>query len=638
MIERDDEADICRLDVARWRLFSIETLQTLLGGSLIGLFLDLVGLPASLSANALFPAIGATFLFGVVVAVFFIRKSGAIVVTEAGIALPRRLGKAGVTVLSLGQIRSVFITRNFLVRSLVIEAGGGAFGFPTARLPDPDSLPRLRAALTQALDAHPDGKTLRDAMALSQAEAERRAGVLPVVSWAATAIIVLVHVWLHFSGRISNPLALADLGAMAPSLVWQGEWYRLVTANLLEPSVWRLLGDGLGLVLFGGYVERLVGWRHLLILLAGSALAGQLATSVCPGFGHAVSSGPAPAVFGLIGATAVIGNRFARAASGEYRLLSSNIMRLGVCLSVAILVHLTGRDFIGNGTGFLAGLLGTALLCRGRAEPAALRDTHWLTNESLLAASAVFAISLWADAIQPTDEARRLADDRAIVAALAAHPETDSVETAAVASAVVNDRDAPETLRRAAFHLVSRSCAAGQTMSGGATAAGGATDALEDTDDDSNLPPDLTSALIWPPAPMPPYFGKLLERLGAQSSPTIFGGGVSAGAPALRLGGGVIAINATSTIDRGGRLYALVRDGQGAIAGMLFIMIPPGFSGSQILPIPTSRGAPSTTPPPPLWTDSTTRLQVAVFDRRPCSLRGEVMGPSFYPMPESSAP
>jgi membrane associated rhomboid family serine protease len=634
MTETDDEAEICRIDILPPKIFSAETAQVLVAGFLIALVFVLLFHPTFHRTQELLTALGIRLMFGVLIAALFRRKTSAIVVTKAGITLPGGPWKASVLRLPLNRIRGIFVARRGLVRYLVIKTAKSSFAVPTARLPSPDALARLRAALDQALDAHPESASLRETIAVTQANAEWRAGVVPVASWTAIAVIVSVHVWLRAHGRATDLLALTNLGAMAPSLVWHGGWYRVFTANLIEASDWRLTGDCICLFVIGCFLERLVGSQHFLLLLAGSAVAAQLAAAALwPGIGLAISSGSGPAIFGLFGATAIIAIHFARRVPDTIPFPGRPFTMLAGYLALAAILHWNGGNWAANGAGFLTGLIGGELVCRGRADYASLRKTHSLASESLLVVCAVFAIALGTDAWHATSPAHRLTDTLIIAKDLSAHPETDPKAVSDFAVQVAKKRDAPGSLRHAAIPLASRSCAAGGIMASLTAAVEDASDTYGGVD---NPPADLATALFWPPDPMPPWFDKLLDRLGAESKPAILGDGNTPALPTLRLGGGVIGLEAPSAFERGAQLYALVRDSRGTIAGMIFIMVPPGFSGSQILPVPTSFRAPSTEPPPPLWTDKDTRLQLAVVDLRPCDNRGPVMGPSFYPNPKAS--
>jgi len=99
-------------------------------------------------------------------------------------------------------------------------------------------------------------------------------------------------------------------------------------------------------------------------------------------------------------------------------------------------------------------------------------------------------------------------------------------------------------------------------------------------------------------------------------------------APTIRLSDGVLHLTQAAPAPNGARLYAVLR-GRDGLAGVLFFCLPPGFSGTQILPLPGSFGQPATSAPPPLWTDKATTIDVVLFDRRGCFCDWPAMGPHF---------
>lgn len=90
--------------------------------------------------------------------------------------------------------------------------------------------------------------------------------------------------------------------------VAEGQWYRLVTSMFLHQELWHIAFNMLGLWWLGGPLESALGRARYLTLymisgLAGSALSYWLAASVQG------SLGASGAIFGLLGATAVLMRR-----------------------------------------------------------------------------------------------------------------------------------------------------------------------------------------------------------------------------------------------------------------------------------------------------------------------------------------
>ncbi|MFF0745032.1 rhomboid family intramembrane serine protease [Streptomyces sp. NPDC004111] len=95
---------------------------------------------------------------------------------------------------------------------------------------------------------------------------------------------------------------------MFSSGVAGGEWYRLFTAMFLHEAIWHIAFNMLGLWWLGGPLEAALGRARFLALylvsgLAGSALTYAVAAPNQP------SLGASGAIFGLLGATAVLMKR-----------------------------------------------------------------------------------------------------------------------------------------------------------------------------------------------------------------------------------------------------------------------------------------------------------------------------------------
>ncbi|MFD6414925.1 rhomboid family intramembrane serine protease [Streptomyces sp. NPDC060194] len=107
---------------------------------------------------------------------------------------------------------------------------------------------------------------------------------------------------LYLVGQAINPATLQVEG------VAQGEWYRLLTATFLHEDLVHIAFNMLALWVFGGMVERHLGRSRYLVLyllsgLGGSVLAYLVAAPNQP------SLGASGAVFGLLGAVAVLSRR-----------------------------------------------------------------------------------------------------------------------------------------------------------------------------------------------------------------------------------------------------------------------------------------------------------------------------------------
>ncbi|MBW4618702.1 MAG: rhomboid family intramembrane serine protease [Cyanosarcina radialis HA8281-LM2] len=111
-------------------------------------------------------------------------------------------------------------------------------------------------------------------------------------------------------GDIKNIEILYRLGALVPEVVWQGEWWRLLTATFLHYGWLHLSLNMLGLYFLGAFVESALGiWRYLLAYLisgVGSMLVITLVAVVAAPQEPQIVVGASGAIMGMIGVMAAI--------------------------------------------------------------------------------------------------------------------------------------------------------------------------------------------------------------------------------------------------------------------------------------------------------------------------------------------
>lgn len=146
--------------------------------------------------------------------------------------------------------------------------------------------------------------------------------------------------------------ALLAMGAGNGPAVRAGEAWRLVSSTFLHAGFGHLIGNMLGLYLFGAFCEHLFGRRFTFAAYVWAGVAGSLASAVRP----AVSVGASGAVFGLAG---LLGAALYR----RRHYLHAEEKRIGlVLLGWGMLTIFEGLrspyiDNLGHTGGFLAGLL-----------------------------------------------------------------------------------------------------------------------------------------------------------------------------------------------------------------------------------------------------------------------------------------
>ena len=99
---------------------------------------------------------------------------------------------------------------------------------------------------------------------------------------------------------------LDDFGALVPSLVRAGQWWRLVTFNFLHIGLMHLMFNSSALFSIGPQVEEAYGSLKFVFIYVGTGIASGIASYFFLPVGTAGASG---AIFGLIGVMAAYGYR-----------------------------------------------------------------------------------------------------------------------------------------------------------------------------------------------------------------------------------------------------------------------------------------------------------------------------------------
>ncbi|MFH8472240.1 rhomboid family intramembrane serine protease [Streptomyces sp. NPDC018000] len=132
-------------------------------------------------------------------------------------------------------------------------------------------------------------------------------------------INVAVYLAVLANGALVDELMLFGKG------VAEGQWYRLVTSMFLHQEMWHIMFNMLGLWWLGGPLEAALGRARFLALYMLSGLAGGALTYwlSAPVQGSLGASG---AIFGLMGATAVLMRRLNYDMRPVFVLLAVNLV------------------------------------------------------------------------------------------------------------------------------------------------------------------------------------------------------------------------------------------------------------------------------------------------------------------------
>jgi len=237
--------------------------------------------------------------------------------------------------------------RNFsyLARSFV---GGG------------EAVTELAASLRSRLAATPRGAELLREMDERDVLFVHAMMRRPVCTIGILVLLVVAYFWTSAQVAPDEPFGLARFGANVPALVTDGEWYRLLSANFLHAGLLHIYLNGFAIFVLGMLLERMIGsWRFLCIYVV-SALAGSVTSTLASN--AVMSVGASTAVFGLLGALALINYRFRLALPGIFRQpLRWWVIILGVNAFLPILFPMI--DYMAHIGGFVGGVAVAAMVC-----------------------------------------------------------------------------------------------------------------------------------------------------------------------------------------------------------------------------------------------------------------------------------
>lgn len=174
------------------------------------------------------------------------------------------------------------------------------------------------------------------------------------------AVNVLVWIALEATGGSQNSLNLLRFGAKYGPDIAAGEWWRLVLPMFLHIGFFHLLANSIGLLVFGGMVERIFGSVTFTAIYLVAGVMGNLFSYWADiGIYHStpIGAGASGAVFGIVGAfgSYLLLNRHVLGQMGRQAMWSVLFI---VGINFVLGITLSGVDNMAH----LGGLFGGALL------------------------------------------------------------------------------------------------------------------------------------------------------------------------------------------------------------------------------------------------------------------------------------
>ena len=197
----------------------------------------------------------------------------------------------------------------------------------------------------------------------------------PVVSWALAAVCVATFTLQMQWGDSQPVMAAAAMGALIPTRVLEGEWWRLFAVMLLHANFIHLLMNMMATLSFGPFLERLMGSGRYLLLFVLSGLGGSL-LSLTRG-GEGIGVGASGGVWGLMvaGAVAVTWPRGLLPYSLAMQMKQRAWVPVGINLMYSLQPGIDIRAHLGGG---IAGALLVLGLTRGAVPNELLKPSRAL--------------------------------------------------------------------------------------------------------------------------------------------------------------------------------------------------------------------------------------------------------------------
>lgn len=273
------------------------------------------------------------------------------------LTLPLGPTSAQVETIDVAEVQSVEVVEPKFGGRLLIGTEQGVFAYPLTAFEDPRAAVQLARAIVLQVGGLEGGEARLQDMQRRQQVSLRFGLQRPRATRALMLLIFAMFGLQHLSGAFDGSFfeqqaVMLRMGANASLLVGQGEWWRLFVANFLHGG-WLHIGlNGLALLSLGSVLERLVGTLRFLLVYLVSALGGALASAWAAQGPFSV--GASTAIFGLLGAFAVLSYRFGgQFPAGVRQTRRWWIFVLGVNALLPLLVPMI--DVAAHAGGFVAG-------------------------------------------------------------------------------------------------------------------------------------------------------------------------------------------------------------------------------------------------------------------------------------------
>lgn len=126
----------------------------------------------------------------------------------------------------------------------------------------------------------------------------------PLLTYAFLSAQILLFILMTFNGGSTNTNTLIEYGAKFNPFIVSGQWWRLIMPMFLHIGWMHLLINSVVLYFLGIQLENYFGHLRFGLIYLLSGFAGNVASFA---FNSSISAGASTAIFGLFGASLVLG-------------------------------------------------------------------------------------------------------------------------------------------------------------------------------------------------------------------------------------------------------------------------------------------------------------------------------------------
>jgi len=285
----------------------------------------------------------------------FALRRGAIALHATGVRHPNQF--SGESFTAYPDITHLFDAGS----ALRMGTRSSVYRFPRTLFVDPKDKERLQHALLERISREPSGAQQLARMA----ELDRLAR--SPVRVRASLVLAVGCVLVYGLQRWFDPdLSLAAI--FSTTLFWAGEFWRLLTANLLHADTHHLVANVLFILGIGALVELALGTTRTAWVMGASAVCA-MAASLATGYEQAL--GASGIAFGLLGAALWLELRCADRLPATWRMPRRLLLAV-LAFAVAGSLVFPGVAVAAHVGGFVAGIAATAAVAPSalRREPA----------------------------------------------------------------------------------------------------------------------------------------------------------------------------------------------------------------------------------------------------------------------------